>query len=478
MMRASRGVALISVLWVLAVLSIIGLGFSLTVRVSTELAASAAWDAEALELARSGIEMTLSMIESEKQAGKPYCAPSDSWFSYTSEDIGLELEDGIFSVQVVDEAGKLDINTASQEELTLLLGDETMAASIVDWRDGDDEALTGGSEAAFYESNRPAYAPRNDRFPSIGELALVQGFTAEQLWGQEDRRYAERVAGEVRGLGDLLTVAAIDSIKTPTGDDKVNLNTSSEDDLRTALESVIDDEKIQAILDYRSQFQDSSGGTPQVPGMDGGMPTGGMPTGGEMDDDETGMRGSGVGIRQADVPTDAGGAAGGDAAGDLTGLMTAGGAGPEGAGASEMPDTSLAFPATGSLINVPGLDTEDIKTVWDYVTASENEVIEGRVNINTAPLEVLQSIMDPNLALEIVTYRDSGLPFASVAELLDVGTDVAEQFEFLSDRVTVRSYIFTIEATGHIAGTSLVRRVRETVDVSGTEANVLQLTVY
>jgi type II secretory pathway component PulK len=475
-MRGSRGVALISVLWVLAVLSILGLGFSLTVRVNTELAASAAWDAQALELARSGVEVTLSLIESEKQSGKPYCSTSDSWFSYTSEDIGLDLDEGIFSVQVVDEAGKLDINTASQDELTLLLGDETASASVVDWRDGDDEALAGGSETAYYESNRPAYAPRNDRFESIGELALVQGFTAEQIWGQQDRRYAERMPGEVRGLADLLTIAAIDSIKTPTGDKKVNLNTSSDDDLTSALENVIDEQKIQAIIDYRSQFQDQSGGTPQIPGMNGGMP-GGVPTEGGNDADML-TRAGAVGIRQADMPADAGGDVGGDTTGALGGLTTVGGAGPEGAGASEAPDTSLAFPATGSLINVPGLDYEDIKTIWDYVTASDDEVIEGRVNINTAPLEVLESIMDPNLALEVVTYRESGLPFTSVAELLDVGTDMAEQFEFLSDRVTVRSYIFTIEATGHIAGTSVVRRVRETVDVSGTEANVLQLTVY
>ncbi len=488
--RSSRGVALISVLWVLAVLSVVGLGFSLTVRMSTELAANSAWDAQAIALAHSGIEMTLTQIAEEQSSGKVYCSQYDAWYSYSSDDIGLDFDEGGFTVRVVDEAGKLDINTASETELYQLLGDEELAMAIIDWRDGDDEALEGGSEASLYETRKPAYTPRNDRFKSIGELALVNGMTSELLWGAPEYRYVERTTGETRGLADLLTVASIDSNKTPTGDDKVNLNTSSDDDLLTALEGIIDDAKIQAIIEFRSQFQgDGSGGAGGGITDPTGGNLGGLTGGGGMTTGGGGMNiGGGGGMRRlGEVSTRQvdGSEMGADpdlegALTDATGALTGAGGGPgsEGSGVSLEPDNTLAFPTTGALIRVPGLDTTDIQAIWDYVTAVDGAVIEGRVNINTAPYEVLAAVMDPTLAEELVSYRESGLPFLTVADLLDVSTDMRSEFESLSDRLTVRSFVFTIESTGRVAGSNVERRIRQIVDVSGTEANVLQVTVY
>lgn len=465
----NRGVALVSVLWVLAVLSVVGLSFSLTVRVDTDLSANAMWEAQALELARTGLEYTFEQIADEKAQGKTYCSLSDSWFAYTSDDLGLELEDGVFSIRVADEAGKLDINTASQEQLITLFQDEELAASLIDWRDADDESLDGGSETAVYDQGSPSYTPRNDRFRSIGELALVSGITADQLWGAQERRYSERTVGEVRGWCDLLAIAAIDSNLAPDGQAKTNLNTASEDDLRTALEALIDEGKIQAILDYRERME----GTNTPSAGDALNPGGGI----EIPDDLL----DGVRARQADLgegldETDLG---------TTTGLLT-GGVGIEGGGASEAADTSLAFPTTGALINIPELDITDMSTIWDYVTAVDADVVEGRVNINTAPADVIAAILRPEvdeqiaqgIADALVSYRASGLPYTAVPEVLDADPDIADYFDRIADRLTVRSFIFTIESTGLAGNGRVERRVRQLVDLSGSQPNVLEQCVY
>jgi type II secretory pathway component PulK len=473
MRAAARGVALISVLWVLAVLSVVGLGFAMTVRVDTELSANSLWEAQALDLANSGVEFTLEAIKAEREQGKVYCGLTDSWFSYTSDDLNLTFDEGGFSIRVVDEAGKLDINTANESQLLYFLQDENLTMSIIDWRDSDDEALAGGTETAIYEQHVPPYVPRNDRFRTIGELALVDGVTPTALWGQEDARFAERKLGETRGWADLLTVCSIDSNLTPTGDKKVNLNTAEDDEITQALELLLDESKIQAILDYREQFQSNNNGG------NSGAPTA-VPNMGNMPNvDVEGL----VGIRQA--------SSGEEDTSDLTSGLTdtgmlVGGPGSEGSGVSTTLDTTLAFPSTGSLIKVPGLDTADIKAIWDYVTAVDSDVIEGRVNINTAPAEIIAATMQPEidteiaqqLADEIVGYRNTGLPYMTVADLLDIGTDVQAVFETIADRLTVRSYILTIEATGYTNGGRVQRTLRQIVDVSGSEANVLEQSIY
>jgi len=91
---------------------------------------------------------------------------------------------------LVDEASKININTATVGVLTALPGmTEELAAAIIDWRDADDDITSDGSvsgaESETYMLRSPAYAAKNKPFESIEELALVNGATYEILYGED-----------------------------------------------------------------------------------------------------------------------------------------------------------------------------------------------------------------------------------------------------------------------------------------------------
>jgi type II secretory pathway component PulK len=87
---------------------------------------------------------------------------------------------------LVDEAGKLNLNTATLAMLEGLPGmTEELAASIIDWRDADDTVTPSGAESSTYLQKKPAYNCKNAPFESIEELALVNGATRQILYGED-----------------------------------------------------------------------------------------------------------------------------------------------------------------------------------------------------------------------------------------------------------------------------------------------------
>jgi general secretion pathway protein K len=90
-------------------------------------------------------------------------------------------------ILVTDEAGKVDLNAATDEILMLALVparlDEARRHRIVDalqdWRDADDERRLHGAEKADYTEAGYQYAPRNRFFANIAEFQRVMGVTSD-----------------------------------------------------------------------------------------------------------------------------------------------------------------------------------------------------------------------------------------------------------------------------------------------------------
>lgn len=77
-----------------------------------------------------------------------------------------------------DPAARIDLNAAGYGTLTRLFGDEAFAAAILDWRDPDDIARSGGAEAAWYR-DRGMRVPRNEPLAAVEELLYVRGHTSQ-----------------------------------------------------------------------------------------------------------------------------------------------------------------------------------------------------------------------------------------------------------------------------------------------------------
>jgi type II secretory pathway component PulK len=90
---------------------------------------------------------------------------------------------------LVDEASKLNLNTAAIEMLQMLPGMTVeFAAAIVDWRDTNAEASENGAENEMYQRLSPARSCKNAPFESVDELRLVYGATIEMLDGEDSNR--------------------------------------------------------------------------------------------------------------------------------------------------------------------------------------------------------------------------------------------------------------------------------------------------
>ena len=108
---------------------------------------------------------------------------------------------------LVDEAAKLNLNTATRQTLENLPGiTDELAASIIDWRDANQDASDNGAESETYARREPPYVCKNAPFESIEELALVHGATREILYGED------------ANLNGVLDPNEDDGTKTPPSD--------------------------------------------------------------------------------------------------------------------------------------------------------------------------------------------------------------------------------------------------------------------
>jgi len=188
--RGSRGIALVLVLWVIALLTVMALGLTTVQRTESALTrnqidgarfralADAALNLVALDLLSTSLA-TDQMEEIDEMAALiPDGTPRVLAFD------GDQLE-----IRLFNEASRLDLNTATREQLATLIelaqGEEgydeaqrdRLADAIIDWRDPDDLTQLNGAEDGDYEASGLPYGARDEPFRSVEELRNVLGMT-------------------------------------------------------------------------------------------------------------------------------------------------------------------------------------------------------------------------------------------------------------------------------------------------------------
>jgi general secretion pathway protein K len=227
--RGRRGIALISVLWVLVLLSLIAASFSRTTRTEVEFARNLVDNAKAEALADAGVYRAIIGISEPLE--------SDKWLADGTPYV-VEFPDGEVQITIQDEIGKIDLNETQDsllQGLFTLAGKEPIDAwslvdSIVDFRDTDHLSEAKGAEDKDYQAAGLPHDAKDAPFESIEELRQVMGMTYDLY---------EKVA-------PLLTVHS----RRPG----FNPNFAP----REVLLSLpgVGDEKVNAFLDERSLFAD------------------------------------------------------------------------------------------------------------------------------------------------------------------------------------------------------------------------------
>jgi general secretion pathway protein K len=248
--KRPRGIALIIVLIVIAILAVLAGNFAASMKVETILARNASFDCEFEWLGRAGIEAARAVLAEGKD---PYTALNQKWAGGMGDTNGpfaeLDLhhfpvgDTGRFiDIQIEDQDRYFNINMADQmilnQALSLIGVDAaempTIVDSILDWRDPDDNRNMSGAETSDYQ-NSPwlPHIAKNGPFDDISELLLVKGITEQpQIYS---RAFATPGASAITrhsrlGASKFEQVAyetTLTELFTTTSGRGVNLNTAN-----------------------------------------------------------------------------------------------------------------------------------------------------------------------------------------------------------------------------------------------------------
>lgn len=169
-----NGMALVIVLWMLALLTLLAAGYSRMMRTETMLISQHVQLAEARAMAEAGVWLAIQDLLAMEVDRK--------WLSDGREYTFSWYEGGI-SLQLQDEAGRIDLNTARAELLHGLLQDSGideaeaigLLQAIMDWRDRDNLPRTAGAEDKDYRLAGRNYGAKDGPFNSVEELRQVLG---------------------------------------------------------------------------------------------------------------------------------------------------------------------------------------------------------------------------------------------------------------------------------------------------------------
>lgn len=197
--RYQGGMALVTVLWLVTLLSILAVSVSMASRGDVDIARGAVDSAQARSAAEAGVYAAIAGLLLEQP---------ERW---QGNGVPRELDfDGIdVRVTLQDEAGRIDLNVGNESLLRGLLlhsgvGEEDadrFLDAIADWKDADQMARMHGAEAQSYVNAGRQYVPRDGKFVTVEELRLVLPMTDEVF---RRMRPALTVYGSTPGVNPML----------------------------------------------------------------------------------------------------------------------------------------------------------------------------------------------------------------------------------------------------------------------------------
>jgi type II secretory pathway component PulK len=411
---------LIAVLWIVAVMTAIVAVVGQTSRLNMKMAMAATDEVRCKWACRAGTENAIALLNEDYRDTDSL---SDLWSDNDADFNDVVMERCRYSVRVLDEAGKLNINIATKDQLMALpYMEEEIAEAILDWRDSDDEPLPLGAEAGYYENLPIPYKIRNGPFRTVRELLRVKGITEEHLYGEDTNLNGLLDSNERDGdlsppsdNGDehldqgwiaYLTCYSYEKNVDAEGNNRININQAGQQQLENGLG--LKASQAKWIVDNRGQGYRSI----------------------------------------ADLIND------------------------------RSPKTS-SQDSGGNQDQAEPIDMQTFSQIADQITIVGEARIPGRININTAPLEVLVTLFGrddqaESLAHAIIADRASMLyGFTSVADLLNQQSMSVERFKSIAELITIRSDVFTIQclATADVSGASY--RTECVVDRSASPCTIL-----
>jgi len=416
MNRTRRGSTLILVLWTVGICTLVVLSLQVSAFRQSSAGAEAIGRVRAKWAARAGVEECIAYLAWEAE----HAADSDPvrlWNALADLSTG-HLEGASWEIEheeqgrivegPLDAHSRININLMTEEQLMLMENmEEEVARSILDWIDNDDEPRdAGGTESQYYLGLNPSYEARNGPVRTLEELELVYGvdplFLRGEDWNLNSVLDPNENDGDLTwppdnanryldaGWSGLITAVSKGPGFGLSGEPKLMLATADIGEIQDRM--AVDPDQAQTLKDYASR--------------------------------------------------------GGNA---LEGLITT----PLSQVAQSLSGNNNKNGNAGGNNNdqtVADLTDDQLRRVLDEgLVGGIQRNVPGKVNVNTAPREVLELIPEvgPTLADQIVfTRQTSSRGFTNLLDLMNVAGMTEDQLVALGPYVDVRSNVYVITSRG------------------------------
>jgi len=191
--RAQRGVALITVLLVVAIVTVVCAGLIARQQLAIRATANQVQARQAWHYALGGEALAQAILSRDlKVAGGDPQKPVDHLLEAWAKPLPVfPIEQGEIAVRIEDLAGRFNLNSLVQNQqrndkavaqfkrlLENLQIEQPYAERLADWLDDDQEPSgESGAEDSQYLLQQPAYRPANQALEDVSELRLLLGMS-------------------------------------------------------------------------------------------------------------------------------------------------------------------------------------------------------------------------------------------------------------------------------------------------------------
>ncbi len=359
---------------------------------------------------------------------------------------------------------------------------EEICNAILDWIDSDEEARQGGAESLTYQGLAVPYSARNAPLESIDELLQVQGVTPLLFYGEDANRngildpneddgadslpYDDADGLLDLGFRDYLTVSSRERNTMAGGDKKININNGIVAEMYDLLEEEFDTETALFITAYRMTGDQNADAEAQgkltieqqqlvdwiakniSSGELGEVTRGGI----DLSDPPSAQFRSIYDLVDAQVQIEINGA-----------------------------ETTLTSPWTSD----PGTLLEKMPLLEQKLTVLNDEFIDGRININQAPREILLVMPDmtETIADKILEVRppvEAGSTSQAMMAtrispvwLLAEGVVDVPTFKRLGPWLTTGGDVYSFQSLGHFDQGGPTTRLEAIIDATKSPPRIV-----
>jgi len=447
-MSDPSGLSLISTLWILTILSVLAMQILYSFNLENKAQGNFIDRTKYHYAAKSGFEWSLAKLRTDETN---FDSLGETWAQPIQQQINDLMQVGNilnYQVTITDEGARININTV----------DETILRNMLTVLGVEPENNPTGDLATRIVEGRP--------YRTVRDISRVEGMTYEILYGlqqqaavEEEMEETEEVlpptltATSIGGLVNIATVYSVDVNTDTNGQQRVDLNSANAQQISQIRsnnnQTVFSQGEANAIIQQRtfnqlSALLDAQAVSNNVFNSIRNRITVQNTGGGRNQEGPT--------LTNINTADD-------DELEDLQGI--------DGGIADRIishRDSVGQFQNVDAIKDVKVITVSELAGIVDKISIKSDQRIEGLINVNTAPLEVLQLLpgMDQAKAQAIITRREeeneelqnslqvpiTGNPFSDIGQLLDIEEIDDQTFRQVIDWVTYRSNGYRIQSNG------------------------------